>query len=288
VDTWEDGRYRRLLVTERGAALVEIENRGTVDEPALRWTVLSGAQHAEPHPVERTVRRMLGLDVDPAPLGAALAAVREFRAEVAALRGLRPPRFASLLETLINVVPFQQLSLDAGTAILGRLVERYGTSVVHDGRRYFAFPSARVLARTRLDGLRACGLSSGKATTLRLLAREIERGRLIESELDALPTAAARERLIELPGIGPWSAAIVLLRGLGRLDVFPPGDSGALRGLRSLLQLPRETALEPVIERLGERRGYLYFCLLGRSLLEKGLIRPAPPARSERASTHTA
>ncbi|HET8697266.1 MAG TPA: AlkA N-terminal domain-containing protein [Gammaproteobacteria bacterium] len=277
VDTWEDGRYRRLLVTERGAALVQIENRGTVDQPALRWTVLAGARHADRRTVQATFRRLLGLDVDPRPLAEALASVPQFHAEAAALRGMRPPRFASLLDTVINVVPFQQLSLDAGAAILGRLVQRYGTSVVHDGRRYFAFPSGAALARARLEGLRACGLSTGKAATLRALAREIEAGRLTERELDALPTAAARERLMALPGIGPWSAAIVLLRGLGRLEVFPPGDSGALRGLRGLLELPRATPVEPVIERLGERRGYLYFCLLGRSLLGKGLIEAAPP-----------
>ncbi|HET7133246.1 MAG TPA: AlkA N-terminal domain-containing protein [Gammaproteobacteria bacterium] len=281
VDTWENGRYRRLLVTARGAALVEIENRGTVDAPALRWTVLLGARHIDRHAIAPVFRRMLGLDMDPAPLAEALAAVPELRAEAAALRGMRPPRFASLLDTVINVVPFQQLSLDAGTAILSRLVERYGASVVHDGRRYFAFPSGAVLARARLDGLRACGLSTGKAAALRSLAREIDAGRLSESELDALPTPDARERLIAIPGIGPWSAAIVLLRGLGRLDVFPPGDAGALRGLRSLLQMPRDSVLEPVIERLGERRGYLYFCLLGRSLLGKGLIEAAPPVRAE-------
>lgn len=275
VDTWEDGRYRRLLVTDRGAALVEIENRGTVDAPALRWLILQGDEHVDRHAVERTLRRMLGLDVDPAPLEAALASVPELRAEAAALRGMRPPRFATLFDTIINVVPFQQLSLDAGAAILGRLVERYGDSVTYEDRRYFALPSARTIARARLDGLRACGLSTGKAATLRLLAREIETGRLSESELEALPTPAARERLIALPGVGPWSAAIVLLRGLGRLDVFPPNDSGAQRGLRSLLQLPAGASTEWLIEKFGERRGYLYFCLLGRSLLAKGLIHPA-------------
>jgi DNA-3-methyladenine glycosylase II len=282
VDTWEDGRYRRLLVTERGAALVEIENRGTVDAPSVRWAIVSGEPQAGAHAVERTFRRMLGLDVDPAPLQDALTSVPELRAEAAALRGMRPPRFASLFDTIINVVPFQQLSLDAGAAILGRLVERYGASLLHEGRRYFALPSARTIARARLDSLRKCGLSAGKASTLRLLAREIESGRLTETELDALPTADAGERLMELPGVGPWSAAIVLLRGLGRLDVFPPNDSGAQRGLRSLLQLPAAAPTEAMIERFGERRGYLYFCLLGRSLLAKGLIEPAPPSRGGR------
>lgn len=114
--------------------------------------------------------------------------------------------------------------------------------------------------------------------TVRALARAIESGELSEAALEVLPTAAARERLIALPGVGPWSAAVVLLRGFGRLDVFPPGDAGALRSLRALLPTPADSP-QRVIECFGERRGYLYFCLLGRSLLAKGLIHAAPPAR---------
>jgi len=78
--------------------------------------------------------------------------------------------------------------------------------------------------------------------------------------------------LRELPGIGPWSAALVLLRGLGRLDVFPPGDVGAMRGLSALLRVGPGAPLDRAIERFGDLRGYLYFYGLGSSLLKKGLI----------------
>ncbi|HET7598518.1 MAG TPA: hypothetical protein VFK15_16435, partial [Burkholderiales bacterium] len=78
------------------------------------------------------------------------------------------------------------------------------------------------------------------------------------------------------PGIGPWSAGLVLLRGFGRLDVFPPGDVGAARGLRTLMGLPPQVPLEPVIERFGDLRGCLYFYALGTSLLRQGLIHRAP------------
>src|SRR5690606_29851200 len=150
VDTWENERYRRVLVTANGAALIEVANRGTIDAPALRWKLRGGALLAvERATVERTLRRLLGLEHDPRALQAALSSTPAFRAECLALRGMRPPRFASLFETIVNVVPFQQLSLDAGAAILGRLVERYGASLRYAGRRYFAFPEARVISRAR-------------------------------------------------------------------------------------------------------------------------------------------
>ena len=72
---------------------------------------------------------------------------------------------------------------------------------------------------------------------------------------------------------------MVLLRGLGSLDTFPPGDSGAARGLKALTGLDPGPALDAVIEGFGSERGYLYFCSLGGGLLDRGLIHPAPPPR---------
>jgi 3-methyladenine DNA glycosylase/8-oxoguanine DNA glycosylase len=266
VDVWEDARYLRVLATPEGLALVEVIDHGTVDKPALDHRVIAGRASASIAP---TVRRMLGLDVDPRPLHALLEKERALRAIASPLRGMRPPRFASLFETVANVVPFQQVSLDAGVAIVRRLVERFGASLEHDGRRRFAFPEAHDVARARLPSLRACGLSARKAETLRGLARAIDRGELVEAQLAALSSDDAIAQLVALSGIGPWSAALVLLRGLGRLDVFPPGDVGVARKLGA--------QLDRLVRRFGDRRGYLYFCALGRALLQKGLIHAAPP-----------
>ena len=85
-----------------------------------------------------------------------------------------------------------------------------------------------------------------------------------------MSTNDALETLTDLPGIGPWSAGLVLLRGLGRLDVFPSGDVGAERGLRTLLRAGARTSLKRIVERFGDRRGYLYFCALGGSLFGEG------------------
>ena len=152
---------------------------------------------------------------------------------------------------------------------------RFGSRLEHDGRQFRAFPTARRVAKARVASLRSCGLSQQKALALISLARLIEAGELIEADLAGMSTDAALARLTALPGIGPWSAGLVLLRGLGRLDVFPPGDVGAARGLRTLTGLD-SSALERFIARFGENRGYLYFCALGASLLSRGYIHSAP------------
>lgn len=274
VDVWEQGRYRRILDTAHRLAWVDVENRGSIDQPDVRYAVrtahVSPAHRAR---LEGTLRRVLGLDVDPAPLQRLADSERRLRAAARALRGMRPPRFTGLFEAFANVVPFQQLSLDAGVAIVGRLVERFGTPLEHDGRRLYAFPAAETIAGTRLERLRRCGLSARKAETLRCLAKSIAAGELREASLYRLSSADALRALTELPGIGPWTASLVLLRGLGRLDVFPPGDVGAVAGLRALMHLRAAAPLERIIERFGDYRGYLYFYALGGRLLAKGLIR---------------
>jgi DNA-3-methyladenine glycosylase II len=275
-DLWERGSYLRVLTLTRGNALIEVRNQGTVDDPDLRLSIRSGVQTAGAQVEARTaVHRILGLDIDPAPLLRSVSAETAIRAKCRALRGMRPPRFAGLFEAFASIVPFQQLSLDAGVAIVARLILRFGSRLEHDGRRFHAFPTARQIANARVASLRSCGLSQQKAQTLRGLAALVESGELREADLAGMRTSAALERLKALPGIGPWSAGLVLLRGLGRLDVFPPGDAGAARGLQALAGLdPR--SLESFIEGFGEHRGYLYFCALGASLLARGYIHPAP------------
>ena len=275
-DLWVRGSYLRVLTLTRGNALIEVRNQGTVDDPDLRLSIRSGVQTAGAQVEARTaVHRILGLDIDPAPLLRSVSAETAIRAKCRALRGMRPPRFAGLFEAFASIVPFQQLSLDAGVAIVARLILRFGSRLQHDGRRFHAFPTARQIANARVASLRSCGLSQQKARTLMGLAALVESGELREADLAGMRTSAALERLKALPGIGPWSAGLVLLRGLGRLDVFPPGDAGAARGLQALAGLdPR--SLESFIEGFGEHRGYLYFCALGASLLARGYIHPAP------------
>jgi 3-methyladenine DNA glycosylase/8-oxoguanine DNA glycosylase len=284
VDVWVHERYVRTLVTAKGLVQLEVTNHATVDAPDLRYRVRHGSvPPATRAGIERSLRNVLGLDLDPAPLQRVAQLDHRLAPIGLALRGIRPPRFPGLFETFANVVPFQQVSLDAGAAIVARLVERFGARVEHDAGASYAFPTADVIAGARLARIRSCGLSARKAESLRHLARAVATGELSEAALCRLSTSDALRWLATLPGIGPWSASLVLLRGLGRLDVFPPGDVGVVRGLSALLHLRSNAALDRLVERSGEYRGYLYFYSLGAALLAKGLIHAAPSGEGELA-----
>ena len=137
VDVWDRDRYLRVLAAGEKRVLVEVHNRGTIDAPDLRLAIRSGNPTASTLPaLKHMLRQMLGLDVDPRPFQRLAEAEPVLRSTARALRGMRPPRFVNLFEAFARVVPFQQMSLEAGVAITGRLIERFGERIEYDSRRF--------------------------------------------------------------------------------------------------------------------------------------------------------
>ena len=275
IDRWENGCYLRALHTAEGLRLAAVMNTGTIDAPDLRLHVFGGAVNDETvQAVIATIRGSRGLDADPAPTAWLEEMEPRFGPVTAALRGFRSPCFPGLWETRLAVLPFQQFSLDAGIAILGRLVERFSPPLMLAGRAWFDFPAPEAIAEASPAALTDVGLSQAKANAVQALARRAMNSDLDTPWIQAFPTDDALKALQALPGIGPWSASVLLLRGLRRMDVFPPGDTGTARNLtallgRSVLLTPAETSA--FAARFGDRRGYLYFIFLGNRLMADGL-----------------
>ena len=276
VDRWEAGSYLRAVPTANGLRLLRITNSGAIATPSLRLDVLGGAVSDENAAgLVATVRGVLGLDASPAPISWLEEVEPRLAPVTHALQGFRTPCFPTLFETCAAVLPFQQLSLDAGTAIVGRLVERFGQSLTIGDHPWFSFPTPESIAGTSPAELRETGLSHAKTSSLQTLARLTVDGTLDSDRLRALPTQEALATLRALPGIGPWSAGLILLRGLRRLDVFPEGDVGAARNLTALIEPPvpfTPASASAFAARFGDRRGYLYFLALGEQLRARGLL----------------
>ena len=265
-----DGELRVVMSLDNEATLIAARQTSpqTVVYRALGAALSDGRQAT----VEANLRRLLGLDVDLAPLNTLLAREPVIGPLARRLSGLRPPRFLSLWETFVQVIPFQQVSLAAAMTMLNRMVMAYGPRVRFEGEEYRgAPPPDRMLSGAEAE-MRACGLSAAKVMALRGCAEWLMAGKISEDELAGLSDEEAAQRLRALPGIGPWSAQLVLLRGFGRLGNFPAGDSGAAKGMREVFEAASnpEAAAAEALERLGEWRGYLYFMLLGRRILGLG------------------
>ncbi len=127
--------------------------------------------------------------------------------------------------TLTRAIVFQQLATRAAETIHAR------ACALTPGPR---FPSAQEILRLEVAQLRAAGLSAAKVAALRDLAERALDGRLQLARIGRLSDEAVIEHLVQVRGIGEWSAQMFLFFRLGRLDVLAPGDLGLQEGLRIL------------------------------------------------------
>jgi DNA-3-methyladenine glycosylase II len=260
-----DGRYLRALDGSSGPVIVSVTQPR---RDALSISVL-GTQ-ADGVRAVACMRRMLGTERDLTAFYRLARDVPWLAPLARRLRGLRPPRYPELFEACANAILFQQVSLHAASAIMRRLLHAVGTEVEHGGVPLVVFPTAGRLLESTDATLRAAGLSVSKLATLRRAAEAIASGTLTEAMLDELPSERAAHLLQEIKGIGPWTAAVILLRGLGRIDVLPGNDSGVRANLDRVAG--KGVTAESVAEQLGTQRGMAYFCLLLARLEPRGEI----------------
>jgi AraC family transcriptional regulator, regulatory protein of adaptative response / DNA-3-methyladenine glycosylase II len=176
------------------------------------------------------IRRVFDLDAEPAVVDAHLALDASLRARVRRAPGLRVPGAFDPFEVAVRAVLGQQISVAAATTLAGRLVERFGDPIetpVAGLDRLFP-PPARLAAASE-PGLASIGLPAARARTLQSLASHVADGR-ITFGAGTDPDQLMRS-MIEVPGIGPWTASYVAMRGLGAPDAFPEGDLGLCRAL---------------------------------------------------------
>lgn len=171
-------------------------------------------------------------------LGALIDAVGELP-DARTGRPARDDHYGALLRSIIN----QQLSVTAGRAIYGRLLERFGG----------APPGPeQLLADEPVELQKAVGLSRAKVAYMRSLAEHVISGELELERLDELSDEQVIAELVAIKGVGEWTAHMFLMFHLERPDVLAVGDLGVRRAIErayGLEGLPeRET-----VERLGER-----------------------------------
>jgi DNA-3-methyladenine glycosylase II len=219
--------------------------------------------------------RLLGLTVDLSEFATRAARDPLLSPLAGRMRGLKPPRFPTVLEALVNGVACQQLSLEVGIHLLNRLTADRGRPVPDDPGGPRAFPGPEELATLTPNELKRHGFSMTKARTIVETARAIVAGDLDLECLERLDDPAAIERLTSLRGIGRWTAEYVLLRGLGRLHVFPGDDVGAHNKLRRLfgIDMPLDhDSVQQLVARWQPYAGVVYFHLLLDSLSQACLV----------------
>ncbi|MEU6479177.1 DNA-3-methyladenine glycosylase 2 family protein [Streptomyces sp. NPDC047017] len=187
------------------------------------------------------VARILSLDVDgsgfPA-LGAHDPVVASLQAE---FPGLRPVCFHSPYEAAAWAIIGNRIRRSQAAAVKARIARDHGRPVLVAGQTLHAFPVPDDLRR--LDDIP--GLTDVKVERLHALAEATLDGHLDAASLRARSADDALKALQELPGIGPFSAELILIRGAGHPDVFPACEPRVHRATATEYGLDAATADDP-------------------------------------------
>ena len=271
-DSMDGGVYRRLLDLDGKLVLASAQSTGSVDAPEilveLRGEPLS---ESEAELAASQMQWMLGCEQDLESFYALAVSDPSLAGLAERFRGLHLPRTATLFESLVLAVLGQQISASVARAMRLLMIERFGMSAEFDGVTYYSFPRPEVIAASSLEELRTLKLTQRKSEYIHgiaLAALQPEWAGLTE-----LPDDEFVNRLVQMRGIGRWTAQWALVRGLARPDALPLGDLALRRGVSRLLR-EGEPVTDAEVERLAERwrpwRSYATAYLFGA--LRSGMV----------------
>lgn len=145
-------------------------------------------------------------------------------------------------ESLVEAIITQQLSGSAAKSISERFRLLYSSR----------FPKPIDVLKTSDSKLKKTGLSQMKVSYIKDLSKKISSRELQLNRMRNLSDEQVIEELIQVRGIGRWTAEMFLIFSLGRLDVLPVGDLGLKKGIKKLYnlkELPSEDKMKKIAER---------------------------------------
>jgi AraC family transcriptional regulator, regulatory protein of adaptative response / DNA-3-methyladenine glycosylase II len=233
VEEVRDGAYRRTLRLASGNGIVSLTPR-----PDHVHCELVLDDFRDLSTAIARCRRLLDLDADPEAAVDVLSGDPHLAALVAKAPGQRIPRTVDEAELALRVVIGQQVSVKAARTHARRLAEAYGSAVEDaSGGLTHVFPTIEQLAD--IDPALLAFPKTRQRTFVGLVRALADGDVVLDPGCD---WNRAREQLLAIPGIGPWTAEVIAMRGLGDPDAFPASDLGVLAAAKQL-DLPSEPRL---------------------------------------------
>ena len=251
VEVVDDTCYRRSIAFGGSHGILEVR-MGAAGSNELEVRV-EGVEPVYLKRIADRVRRMFDLDADPVTIGAHLSRDARLVPLVEALPGVRIPGMWTLFEAAMRAIVGQQVSVAAACTARARLSGRYGRRLdrpTPDGIELL-YPTPEAIAEADLAWF---GAPASRKRSLLVVARFLAGN--AEALGRSLPLEDAVTSLAALPGIGPWSAQYIALRGLGHPDAFPESDLVLRRALDGI-GVPRARGLRnEALEAWRPWRGY--------------------------------
>ena len=247
VEAWDGSTYRRVLDLPRGTAVAALTPDAGHVRCELRITDWRDVGVA----VQRC-RRLLDLDADPMAVAEQLGGDPLIGSLVRSSPGRRSPGHVDGNELAVRAVLGQQVSVAGARTLAGRLAAKYGEPLAEPGDGLtHAFPRAEVLAT--MDPADLAMPAARKRALVGLCAALADGSVVIDPGVDRQDLV---DRLVRLPGIGPWTAGYIAMRALGDPDVFLPTDLGIRHAVERLGGDGDPRALAALAERWRPWRSY--------------------------------
>lgn len=213
---------------------------------------------------KRQVARLLALDHDGAAFQRVLDADPVLSKVSKERKGFRPVVSYSPYVMAGWAVLSQRIRMSQAAAIQVRLAEHTGDLVEVAGEPVASFPTPKNLLKVT----QFKGIQPEKLTRLHAIAEAALEGRLEIDRLNALPYDFARAQLMEIRGVGPWTADGVLIRGCGPADVLPISEStlhGAVANAYGLKKVPTDEEVEKIAKSWAPFRTWVSVLLISQN-----------------------
>jgi len=277
----------------RQAVDVAVRQCGGPEKPHLEVELTGSRLTVQQEDFARmSLERMLGVHRDFDPFYRLAKRDPRLRLLADEFRGLKPPQFPSIFEAVANGIACQQLSLLVGILLLSRLAHAVGTMSANSQDASHAFPDPVDFREVTVQSLKVLGFSASKSQALLDVTFGVRDRSLDLESLVHFDNQSALERLVKLKGVGRWTAEYVLLRGLGRLDIFPGDDVGARKKLAHFLGKRKPLDYDGVRRAVADWQpyaGFVYFHLLLARIKTAGWLCSdrAPRETSQNPATGT-
>jgi len=272
IDAWDGTTYTRIfMVSGRTIQSQVIQVNNVIQVKIKSHSLLYGAESI----IAVNLNKMLGLDINIEKFYELSMHNIHLQSLAESFVGVKSPRFPSIFEALLNAISCQQVTLDLGILLLNRLSENYGQKFEDTKGIQYAFPRPEDLRSVSEEEIRKLGFSYQKARAITDLVQAFLSKDTSFSDLGNMTNEEVVIFLSNLRGIGRWSSEYVLLRGLGRLDVFPGDDVGAQKNLQQLLRIEKRPNYEEITQLTAQWQPYaglVYFHLLLEKLQKKNLL----------------
>lgn len=210
--------FTKAVHVEDQTVAFKLVDNGTIEKPVLSYTLFSvdDINNETKFEILDRIKFYLSLDDDLKPFYAKVREDSDFNVILDDLYGLHQVKFLTPFEAAAWAVLSQRISMKAAHTMKNRITKAVGDNIEIDGVDYWTFPDAYQIKNLGIDGIRSLIKNERKSEYLIAVADAF--GSVDENFLRKGPIQDVKDWLLNIKGIGEYSAHLELIRGLGRME----------------------------------------------------------------------